>query len=228
MSIFCRKAEEREQRDLLILSIAREILQEQGVAALSMQAVADRTRYSKGTIYQHYASKEDLVARLMIECGRQLQALLGKAAAYDGSTRCRVALGSAAFLLNASRNASIVSLVPTVKSAAFMQKVSAEHATLITQLDQKMLQMITGIFDADPDLKRCSALQAAFGWWAMMWGLQEAIGKGWNLQDLGIDNPLEYFNTSLQVYLDGLEIKPDLPWQDWRYVLGNAVKILEE
>lgn len=227
LSINDRKTELRAERDQLILNIATQLIQAEGLAGLNMQRIADQTRYSKGTIYQHYASKEDIVAALVIQCGRRLLDLLTIASAQPGSIRCKVGLISAAFFINAATNVSVVALVPTVKSPTFMQKVSPEHARFLTDIDDQILQHIVDIFAQDKNFIHISPLQAAFGWWAMQWGTQDVMGKGWDLARLGIKNPMLYYYQSLQIYLDGLGVEKDVVWQDWSTTLTAAQAIFK-
>ena len=52
-----RKAKEIESRNELIMSVAQSLLAEKGLQGLTMQAIADLTEYSKGTIYQQFENE---------------------------------------------------------------------------------------------------------------------------------------------------------------------------
>ncbi len=54
----------REVRAGLILDVAEEMLAEKGYHETSMDEIAARTGVAKGTLYQHFPSKEDLVFAL--------------------------------------------------------------------------------------------------------------------------------------------------------------------
>ena len=56
-----RQFQEREQA---ILAVAAELLAEQGYRDTSMDAIAARLGLSKGTLYHHFPSKDDLMAAL--------------------------------------------------------------------------------------------------------------------------------------------------------------------
>ena len=64
MNQLTRKQREFEQREQLILKIAREMLIQQGYLGLRMDHIADRIEYSKGTIYQHFPNKEEIILAL--------------------------------------------------------------------------------------------------------------------------------------------------------------------
>jgi len=48
-----------------ILTAAREIINKQGIEALSMRAIADKIDYSPAGLYNHYDSKEEIVGELV-------------------------------------------------------------------------------------------------------------------------------------------------------------------
>jgi AcrR family transcriptional regulator len=62
-----RKQRKYEQREALLLAIARKILLHGGYHGLTMARVADSAEYSKGTLYQHFSCKEELIITLAAE-----------------------------------------------------------------------------------------------------------------------------------------------------------------
>jgi AcrR family transcriptional regulator len=58
------KERQREERAALILQAAEAVLAEKGYHDTSMDEIASRVGIAKGTIYLHYASKDDLVVAL--------------------------------------------------------------------------------------------------------------------------------------------------------------------
>lgn len=78
------------------MQVARKLLIEQGYAGLSMDQLAEVTEYSKGTIYQHFSTKEDLVTALAIESMERRVDLFLRAEKFVGRSRERmVAIGVA-------------------------------------------------------------------------------------------------------------------------------------
>lgn len=59
------KERQRQEREQLILRAAEELLLEKGYHETSMEDIASRVGISKGTVYLHFASKEDLVFALL-------------------------------------------------------------------------------------------------------------------------------------------------------------------
>ena len=63
----CARTTSRDSRRKTILDIARDIFLEQGFAATSMSQVAVRLGGSKGTLYNYFASKEELFSAMVTE-----------------------------------------------------------------------------------------------------------------------------------------------------------------
>ncbi len=58
--------EQRERREIEILRVAGQMIQEQGYHNLNMDELAERVGISKPTLYQHFKTKEDMVAQAVI------------------------------------------------------------------------------------------------------------------------------------------------------------------
>lgn len=70
-----RKAREVADRERLLLELALRIVRDEGFHALTLGRLADRAEYSKGTVYNHFTSREDLLIELSAESvRRQLRA----------------------------------------------------------------------------------------------------------------------------------------------------------
>ena len=81
------KERQREERGELILCAADELFLEKGYHDTSIDDIAARVGISKGAVYLHFASKEDLVVALLERGMRQLQATLDEILAAPGTPR---------------------------------------------------------------------------------------------------------------------------------------------
>ncbi|MCI0432274.1 MAG: TetR/AcrR family transcriptional regulator [Gemmatimonadetes bacterium] len=86
MGIAERREREREQLRERILEAARDLLSEQGLAGLSMRAIADRIEYSPATIYLYFKDKEDLVHEVVHAGFRRLHEYTGSEVSKLGET----------------------------------------------------------------------------------------------------------------------------------------------
>ncbi len=60
-----RKLRERQEREQLFLLTACEMIEQDGFLNLHMAKLAKRCQYATGTLYQHFASREDLLAAIV-------------------------------------------------------------------------------------------------------------------------------------------------------------------
>ena len=82
-----REFAEREQR---FLDAAQALIQRDGLLSLQMSKVAEACDYAIGTLYQHFASKEDLLVALATRNCLSRAHLFERAAAWPGPTRERM------------------------------------------------------------------------------------------------------------------------------------------
>jgi AcrR family transcriptional regulator len=64
MSTAERRARELERREQSLLDAAVALLDRDDWQAVTVEAIAERAEYAKGTVYRHFASKDDMLARL--------------------------------------------------------------------------------------------------------------------------------------------------------------------
>jgi AcrR family transcriptional regulator len=84
-----RKARQREEREYLILQTAARLLSRDGFQDLNLDELAAAVEYSKGTLYLHFKTKEDLVLAVASHALKHRNNLLEKAAKFAGTTRER-------------------------------------------------------------------------------------------------------------------------------------------
>ena len=66
------KEKQRQEREALILQVAEEVLMEKGYHETTIDEIAVRVGISKGTVYLHFPSKEDLVIAIFESDMQQL------------------------------------------------------------------------------------------------------------------------------------------------------------
>jgi AcrR family transcriptional regulator len=90
---------------------ARAILEEEGLAALSLRSVARRAGVSHAAPYRHYASREALLADIAVEGLGRLRAELAQAATREGDRSDRIVRIGGAYLRFASRHEGLLRLM---------------------------------------------------------------------------------------------------------------------
>lgn len=67
------KEKQLQMREEAILDATREILSAKGVLALTMDEVASQVGIAKGSLYQHFSSKEELLAAALLRLMRTME-----------------------------------------------------------------------------------------------------------------------------------------------------------
>lgn len=85
-----RKQQQVAARDGEILAVGTRILLERGYHGLTMDRIASAIGVAKGTVYQHYSSKEDLMAGIAAAVGQRRLDLFHRASVFQGRPRERM------------------------------------------------------------------------------------------------------------------------------------------
>ena len=90
MSTKDRRVRERAEREQRFLDKAQELIQRDGLLSLQMSRIAEECDYAIGTLYQHFASKEDLLVTLATRNCMGRVTLFERAANWPGPSRERM------------------------------------------------------------------------------------------------------------------------------------------
>ncbi len=84
------KESQRQERAAFILQTAEEVLLQKGYAAMSMDDIAARAGIAKGTLYLHFATKDELVFRLLERDLQRMLRMIEDNVTMEGSARDRL------------------------------------------------------------------------------------------------------------------------------------------
>ena len=90
MATIDRRQREFVQREALFLDTAQALIQREGLLNLQMSRIAEESEYAIGTLYRHFASKEDLLVALATRNSLGRVELFERAARWSGPTRDRI------------------------------------------------------------------------------------------------------------------------------------------
>lgn len=223
-----RKQREIRQREADILRVAREMLARDGYLKLNMDRIAAAVEYAKGTIYQHFDNKEDLLLALEIEMLRHQAEMFARAATYPGRPRERFAAVSVASVLHNMLFPDHLLIDHIVCNPAIIEKARPERQENHKVCEGNCLKVIVGIYqdaiDAG-DLKLEPGItpeMCAFGPWSMSSGAYMIMQAEIPLMEKGITNPLGALWHNMQMMLDGYGWKPLSTEHDYRAVTRRA------
>jgi AcrR family transcriptional regulator len=231
MSTLTRKQREVHQRELMLLDVARKMLIENGYAGLNMDRLAEATEYGKGTVYQHFSTKEDLVTALARQTMEQRALLFARAATFAGRPRERfMAIGVADELFGRLYPHYYRSEM-IIKMADLEERASAERLETFRRLECRCLADVTKIVDdaiaqkdmtLPPSMKPAEIVYAVF---TMAIGTQTTLQIFRTvLDDLAIDDPLKSSRNNMQALLDGLGWRPLRAEWDYDSTLKRIAK----
>ncbi len=224
-----RKERQLREREQLILDRARAMLAEKGYLGLKLDELAEAVEYSKGTLYQHFSSKEDLILAICTRDMEQRAALFRRAAAFDGRPRERVVAIGIAALVMSQRHPDFFNIEQLVRTRSVWEKTSPERRAYLEELLPSTFAIGTDIVrDAREagDLAKTmsSDKEIVFALWSMGIG-SFLLGTGavW-LKAVGLEHPLEAMVRNRHVFLDGLGWRPLSTEWDYR---ATAEKVLD-
>jgi AcrR family transcriptional regulator len=130
----------REQRALQLVAVADAVFSERGVGSSSMTEIAERAGVTKPVLYDHFGSKDGLLAAVVLRAGEELAAATLEAADAADSPEQALASGLRTyFTFIERRRASWLSLlteagVPGSAAALALERVRDGQAELIAEL----------------------------------------------------------------------------------------------
>lgn len=232
MGTLTRKQREVRQRETALLGIARRMLVEQGYAGLSMDRLAEATEYSKGTIYQHFSTKEDLITALAVESSEQRLALLAKARAFRGRPRERMlALGLANELFvrlhpHYFRSELIIHMAGLEgRASSGRREALARQDQCVAAWLQEIVQDAVDVGDL-PSASSATAGDVAFSFFCMAVGTHLCLVNFPHVvEQLGVVSPWSSLKENVQALLDGLGWRPLR--SEWDYGLTHERMVRE-
>jgi len=214
MNTLTRKQRELHDREQLILDTAQQIINSEGWGHLTMERVAAAVEYSKGTVYNHFSSKEDLVGAISCRCMTRMIDMFDRAANWPGNHRERMAAVGLAHSLYALLHPHEVQNMQIIKSPAIRDKISIEKQNEILQLEQRITGMVLDIIR---DAMRAGDIPAdekhvpdgiLLGMWSMGYGSQLLHLSDIPFAQLGLNAPLDMLWLNSHKLLDSYNWHP--------------------
>lgn len=205
------KQREIRQRGGAILDAARRILEDEGYYALTMNRLAQEVSRSKPTVYEHFASKEDVLMGLAIEDAIQRWVLYERAATFDGRPRERLTaigeFGSRVF-------ADHLRIYEFIQPNAVRAKASERQQRLLFENEWKSHRVMSAVIEDGMqcgDLELPSAMKptnVAYAIYCIALGGYLTELRGVREEGTGVPNTMETVQWTLLSFLDGIGWRP--------------------
>jgi AcrR family transcriptional regulator len=189
--------------------VARDTLVDEGYLGLNMDLIAQELEYSKGTIYNHFRCKEEIIIALAIETMEKRSEMFQRASAYTGMPRERLAAVGVAAELFVRLFPSHFQVEQLIRSTSIWEKTSHERRTSMHLCESRCMGLLTGIVrdamaqghlslpeDMTPE-------DLVFGLWSQTFGAYSIIATAEGLDSLGVSEPYRAVRTNINLMLDG-------------------------
>ncbi|MCX6615022.1 MAG: helix-turn-helix domain containing protein [Acidobacteria bacterium] len=216
MPILTRKQRELAQRENLVLETARRLLLENGYSGLTMERIAEAAEYSKGTIYNHFPCKEEVVAELACRVLHGKAVFVERAAVSRGRSRERMAAIGEAAMLFVRLYPEDMRIMQVLQSQVLMRKVSQKQRDRVLAQERRVLNAITGVVrdalaQGDLPAEKFSgplSEELAFGICCAIDGGHSVMSRHAPLEDLGPRDPHQAIARMLDLLADGCGWRP--------------------
>jgi AcrR family transcriptional regulator len=214
-------------REASILKAARPLLLTEGYYALTMDRVASISSLPKGTVYQHFGCKEDLMLPLAIQSVERRSDFLQRGATFKGNARERMAaLGEAMglFVRLHPDDAHIIRMT----GGSIREKASARRVNAVIQSARDSVGLVHGILldaVAEGNLEISgivSTERIAFSLYSLTEGAFMLMEDGIPQTVFGMKNVPHEFWLGYNFLMDGLGWKPLYCEGDWEETLAQV------
>jgi AcrR family transcriptional regulator len=201
-------------REAKILKVARRMLKLGGYLGLNMDAIAAELEYSKGTIYNHFPCKEEIILALAIETMDKRTEMFQTAAARGGHSRQRLATIGVASELFVRLYPDHFEVEQLIRSASIWHKTSEPRRRRMHDGENRCLKIVadivrSGIDHGDVQLPvGMTPEDLVFGLWSLTFGAFSIIVTTTSLESHGVADPYLAVRRNINMLLDGFPWTP--------------------
>ncbi|MEN1680936.1 MAG: TetR/AcrR family transcriptional regulator [Planctomycetota bacterium] len=209
MVVQTRKQREIHEREQKILEVARAHLLGGGYLGLNMERIAAEMEYSKGTIYQHFRNKEEILIALANQALQLRTSMFNRAALWPGRSRERIAAVGAAAEAFVETAPHYFLVEQIVRASSIWEKTSPERREIMARCERQCVAIVSGVVrdavaQGDLDLpEHHSPEDVVFGLWSLCLGAQTISFSSDSLAEIGIPSPTQSLRRGQNQMLDG-------------------------
>lgn len=225
-----RKKREYAQREDLIINTARKLLLDLGYLDLNMDRIAEVTEYSKGTIYQHFSCKEEILVAMQVESAKKAGKFLLRGANLKGKPRERMASMALGYDLFVALNPDHFKAQLLVQNESIMRKASPTLQRKLEECNRHNMTLVSGVLreavtEGHVQLKEgITAEEVTFGLWTGALGAYVLMSSEVNLNALGVTDPRKAVWDNMHALLDGFGWRPLSQELDYNQTRNKILK----
>ena len=218
--VLSRKQREIQERERQILTLARPILVREGYQSLSMDRLAAEMEYAKGTLYNHFPNKEEIVAALAIESLELRRKIFERASLVSDRSREKMTAIGCACDLYTEQFDEHFAVEQMLRNSVIWDKSSEKRQQIIRQCELGAMSIVAGIVReavAAGDLTipdSMSAEELVFGFWSLTYGSHALIASSPSLPDIGVANPVRSIRYHGWTLMNGYGWQPMISFEE--------------
>ena len=209
-----RKQVEIRCREVKILELARPMVAQRGLAGLSMDAIAKQMDYAKGTIYNHFGCKEEIMLALAIAANEKRLELFHGAAERQQHSRDKISAIGIACEEFRTRFDDLFRIDCLVRHTVVWDKASEQRREMLAACEQRCMQLVGQIGNeaaqaGDLPLPRGVKVEdIVFGLWSLTYGGMIIDQSSPGLDLIGIRNTFTAIRRNCHALMDGYNWTP--------------------
>lgn len=209
-----RRQRDFEARERLFLEKSREQIRANGLLNLQVAKIAEGADYATGTLYQHFASKEDLLLALTAQSSGQRLTFFSKAAAWSASSRDRmlaIAVADIAFVKRFPEHFKIEQMamneVVWGRASKLRRRALIEAKAPLGAVVESIVAEAKGNGDLPSDCPM-RPKDIVAGCWSLCLGMHSIIHADGVPEFLQLSEPYRLMCWALQCFLNGVGWRP--------------------
>ncbi|SFF27209.1 transcriptional regulator, TetR family [Fontimonas thermophila] len=208
-----RRQRQFAEREQLFLDTARELIRESGLLNLQMSRIAEKCEYAVGTLYQHFASKEDLLLALTTLQAQEHTELFRRVRDWNASARDRMIAIGVADLIFVRRHPDHFRIAQYALCEVVWRAASPDRRAEFLEACQPVARIVADIVrDAvaagDLVLGRLTPEQLCTGLWALCNGTHNLVHAEGVLEEFAGHDAYRLMFRHMHAMLNGFNWKP--------------------
>jgi AcrR family transcriptional regulator len=226
-----RKRRERAAREQLFIQTAQEMIREDGLLHLQMSRLAEACEYATGTLYQHFASKEDLLLAIATEDLKRRAAAFVAIPDLPLSSRERMLAVVITDIDFVTSNPDHFRLIQYVSTEVIWDSASTERRDALLEEGAPLSDAVARVVAdavAEGDLPRqpqWRPVELAAGTWCLTTGMHTLVHANGMLESCSVRDPYALLLHHSQALLNGLGWQPLTDLEDGDLLARQAEHI---
>ncbi|MCC2523686.1 TetR/AcrR family transcriptional regulator [Vibrio coralliilyticus] len=209
-----KKQQAIADREIELILLAKALVQKEGWSNLTMDKLTAASPYSKGTIYNHFSSKEDAIVALCIHSLKSEAVLFARAADFEGCTREKIIAMHVGYRIYTRMEPILSMCALMAKNPFVLEKASPERVKELNELEEQVIEgadQLVNYAVESGDLKFSPGISSdaiVFANWSIAFGSNALTQNASNSHCINrLQDPFSVLHNA-NMLLDGLNWKP--------------------